>query len=292
VLIRRRVASLFADMRTLGLLMGLGFGLALILLVALPPNELGPIDLPEIRIVSQAPLVVLTVVLAVTELGAFNTIREIASELPLYRRERAVGLSISAYVASKTVVLGVITVIQALIIGVISLARQNGPQEALVFGWAFGEMLVVLVLCGLAAMALGLFVSAAVNTVDRAMTFLPVIFVMMMVLAAGGVFPTFGNQPGLRQASLFASSHWGFNGVAATADINELNRLGHVTASNPVVDLTDIDQLTDIVLDPSGGPVRSAHTAEAWWAANLALLTITVALLGAAGVVLRRHDGG
>ncbi len=292
VLTQRRIASILADLKTLGLWIGLAVGLALILLVALPAGEFGPVDLPEIRIVSQAPLVVLTVVLAVTELGAFNTIREIAEELPLYKRERSVGLSISAYVASKTVVFGVITIAQAIIVGFVGLARQNGPQDALVFGWAMGELLVVLILCGLAAMALGLFVSAAVNTVDRAMTFLPIIFVMMMILAAGGIFPNFANQPGLKQASFLASSHWGFNGVAASANVNDLNVLGHTTASNPVVDLTEFDTVASMLLEPSGGPARSAHTAEAWFAANIALLTITIGLLIATSVVLRRHDGG
>ena len=292
VLIKRRIASILADMKTLGLWIGLAIGLALILLVALPSGELGGIALPEIRIVSQAPLVVLTVVLSVTELGAFNTIREIAGELPLYRRERAVGLSISAYVASKSVVFGIITVIQAVLLGVVGLARQNGPQDALVFGWAMGELLVVLILCALAAMALGLFVSAAVNTVDRAMTFLPIIFVMMMVFTAGGLFPSFADQPGLKQGSYLASSHWGFNGVAASVNLNELNMLGHVTSEYPVIDLTDFEPAVNLLLDPPGGPARSAHTAEAWWAANIALLTITIALLIATSLVLRRHDGG
>ncbi len=283
---------MLADPKTLGLWLGLALALAVILVIALPAGELGPIDLPEVRVVSQAPLVVLTVVLAVTELGAFNTIREVADELPLYKRERAVGLSISAYVASKTVVFGVITTIQAIIIGVIGLARQNGPQDALVFGWAMGELLIVLILCGLAAMALGLFVSAAVNTVDRAMTFLPIIFVMMMILAAGGIFPSFAGQPGLKQASFLASSHWGFNGVAASANLNELNMLGHISSSNPVLDLTDLNTVAGILLDPAGGPARSAHTAEAWFAANVALVAITIGLLVATAVVLRRHDGG
>jgi hypothetical protein len=68
--------------------------------------------------------------------------------------------------------------------------------------------------------------------------------------------------------------------------------LGHVTAENPVIDLTDFDTTVGVLLDPPGGPARSAHTAEAWWAANIALLTITIALLMATALVLRRHDGG
>lgn len=292
VLTKRRVASILADKRTLGLWLGLAVGLGAILVVALPEGELGRLELPMIRITSKAPLVVLTVVLGVTELGAFNTIREIAEELPLYRRERAVGLSISAYVASKTAVFGVVTIIQAVLLGAIGLARQNGPADAVLLGWPFGEMLVVLVLAGLAAMALGLLVSAAVDTVDRAMTFLPIIFVMMMVLAAGGIFPTFASQPGMRQASFLASSHWGFAGVAATVDLNDLNMIGNASVALPVIDVTDPGPLIEAVLSPRGGQLRFAHTPGAWLAANAALLTITIGLLVATGVVLRRHDGG
>jgi hypothetical protein len=234
----------------------------------------------------------LTVVLGVTELGAFNTIREIVEELPLYRRERAVGLSISAYVASKTIVFGVITVVQTVILATLSLARQNGPEEAVLLGWPFGEMLVVLILAGLAAMALGLLVSAAVDTVDRAMTFLPIIFVLMMVLAAGGIFPTFASKPGIRQASFLASSHWGFAGVAATVDLNNLNMVGTAATSVPVIDVTDPAPLLEVITSPRGGQARFSHTTGAWLAASAALLTLTIALLVATAVVLRRHDGG
>lgn len=292
VLTRRRIASMLADKRTLALLLGLAVALGLILVVALPAGELGKLDLPLIRLTSRAPLVVLTVVLGVTELGAFNTIREIAEELPLYRRERAVGLSITAYVSSKAAVFGVITIIQAALLGAIGLARQNGPEEAVILGWPFGEMMIVLVLTGLAAMALGLLISAAVDTVDRAMTFLPIIFVLMMVLAAGGIFPTFANQPGMRQASFLASSHWGFAGVAATVNLNDLNMVGNASVAVPVIDVTDPAPLFEAITSPRGGQARFAHTRTAWLSASAALLTITVALLIATSLVLRRHDGG
>ena len=42
--------------------------------------------------------------LGATWLGTSNAIREIVKELPVYERERAIGLSASAYVASKALV--------------------------------------------------------------------------------------------------------------------------------------------------------------------------------------------
>ena len=42
--------------------------------------------------------------------GAANAVRELVKERVIYRRERAVGLSRSAYLMSKVVVLGMVTV--------------------------------------------------------------------------------------------------------------------------------------------------------------------------------------
>ncbi len=54
-----------------------------------------------------------------------NAIREIAKELPIYRRERAAGLSIPAYLGSKMAVLGVIVAVQA----AVARARDSPPAS-------------------------------------------------------------------------------------------------------------------------------------------------------------------
>src|SRR4029079_2365045 len=72
-------------------------------------------------------LVLLVVMLGMTWLGASNAIREIVREQPVFLRERAVGLFTSAYVASKVVVLGALTIGQAFILVPIAVARQSPP---------------------------------------------------------------------------------------------------------------------------------------------------------------------
>ena len=292
VLTRRYLATILADRRTLMLLFGVAIALALLLLLALPAGELGTIALPKVRLVSKAPLVLLTLVLGATQLGAFNSIREIAKELPLYRRERAVGLSISAYVASKAVVLGLITVFQVVLLTLISTARQSGPETAVLFGWPLGEFMLVMVLSGLAAMALGLLVSASLNTVDRAMTMLPVILILQMVLAAGGIFPEFTEKPGLLQGSFISSAQWGFAGTAAVSDLNELQRISTMAADIPIVDLSRPFELAEQLMEVSGGPSRFSHDATAYVGSLVALVAITAVCLVATALVLRRHDAG
>jgi len=67
--------------------------------------------------------------LAMTQLGVNLSAREIVRELPLFRRERAVGLSITAYVGSKFAVLAGLGAMQALLCVGIALLRQGGPTR-------------------------------------------------------------------------------------------------------------------------------------------------------------------
>ncbi|CAM5743081.1 ABC transporter ATP-binding protein/permease [Streptomyces hirsutus] len=53
--------------------------------------------------------------------GAANAVRELVKERPIHRRERAVGLSRSAYLMSKIIVLGTVTVLQAVVLTLVAL---------------------------------------------------------------------------------------------------------------------------------------------------------------------------
>jgi len=61
--------------------------------------------------------------------GTANSIREIVKEREIYERERMTGLSSGAYLMSKVLVLGVISVVQALLIVVIGLAGMKMPAK-------------------------------------------------------------------------------------------------------------------------------------------------------------------
>ena len=124
------------------------------------------------------------------------------------------------------------------------------------------------------------------------MLLLPVILILQMVLASGGVFPDFGSQPGLKQASYFASAQWGFAGVAATADLNELQKVSTLALEFPIVDLTDPAAVGKKLLEAQGGPNRYSHDTTAWMGAAVALTILTAICLVATALVLRRHDGG
>ena len=49
------------------------------------------------------------------------------------------------------------------------------------------------------------------------MTVLPVILIIQMLLAMGGVFPDVVDKPALRQASYLAGAHWAFQAQAESS---------------------------------------------------------------------------
>ena len=61
--------------------------------------------------------------------GAANSVRELIKERVIYERERATGLSRSAYLMSKVIVLGVITALQGVIICGIGFATARAARR-------------------------------------------------------------------------------------------------------------------------------------------------------------------
>lgn len=289
VLSRRFAKVLASDKRNLGLLLLQAPILGLLMLVSLPADELSfPAD-TQIRFVSTAGLVLFVVLLGATWLGANNAIREIAREQPLFRRESAAGLSVSAYVASKALVLGVITAVQAVVLVAVATARQGGPEKAVVLGWPLGELLLVAALAGVASMAVALLVSAAVGSPDRATTLLPIVLILQFVLSAGGVLPELVDKPVLRQASYASSSQWGFAAAASTSDLNGLQAFTDQLRNLREVDAADPGPAIEALSEPAEPEARWEHKTSAWLTAVGALVALTVVPLVVASLILRRR---
>jgi ABC-type multidrug transport system ATPase subunit len=287
---RRYVRVIAGDRRALALLALQAPLLGLLMLVALPADELAQPPLGELRLLSKAGLVLLIVVMGATWLGASNAIREIVKELPVYRRERAVGLSIPAYVGSKALVLGVLTVLQAVVLVVLATARQRGPTDAAVLGWPLGELVAVIAATGVAGMALGLLVSALASRVDRAMAVLPILLLVELILAMGAVFPDLSERPVLKQAGYAAGTQWGFAAAASTVDLNALDAFNDVAQELPTIDLRDPGALVGGLAALDGQEGRWEHEPRAWLAAMLALGGLTAVSLLGTGLALRRYD--
>ena len=252
-LVRRYSAVIASDRGFLYLLVGVVLGLgALVRAFPLPnggfvgPNNDG----------AQSALLIL--VLCACFSGALNAIREIVKERPIYARERGTGLSAGAYLASKVIVLGVISAFQAILLVAIGLAGKNFPPKGSALPIPLLEIAIAIALVAVVSMVIGLLTSSVVSTAERAM---PLVFllVMIQVVTTGGIFAIHGTA-GLEQIAWFTPSRWGFAGAASTVDLNVIAPTGSTV--DPLWNHTSHAWLIDI-----GAMVALLlfYSALTWW---------------------------
>jgi ABC transport system ATP-binding/permease protein len=157
--------------------------------------------------------------------GAANSVRELVRERPIYVRERAAGQSALAYLLSKAIVLGVISVVQSVVILGIGLGRSYGTLPTAPQGGPHGDaallfLLITMIVLSITSMCLGLLLSSLVPTNEIAMPIL-VGITMVQVVLSGGVGLVIGNTPAQYFAALFPS-FWGMNALASTVDLNQI----------------------------------------------------------------------
>ena len=157
--------------------------------------------------------------------GMASSVRELVKERSILTRERAAGLSSGAYLVSKLLVLGVISILQSTLLVLIGVSwRQFPAKGAFLTGAPLIEVILGIAVLAVASMCLGLLVSAMVSTSEKAMPFL-VLFTMVHVVLSGYVVPL-ANNPGLKQFSMIAPSRWGFAAPASTVNLNVLTPPG------------------------------------------------------------------
>ncbi|MCX5556604.1 FHA domain-containing protein [Streptomyces sp. NBC_00038] len=155
--------------------------------------------------------------------GAANSVRELIKERVIYERERATGLSRSAYLMSKVIVLGVITILQGLIIGAIGLFSRGDklPAEGLLLKSAPAlELTLPIMALGFTSMMFGLIISALVKTAEKTMPLL-VMFAIVQVVFTGCLFQLF-DKVGVEQLAWLMPSRWAVAAAGTTADLNVL----------------------------------------------------------------------
>jgi ABC-type multidrug transport system ATPase subunit/pSer/pThr/pTyr-binding forkhead associated (FHA) protein len=271
-LTRRYVSVIAADRRNTALLVLQAPILGLLMLAVLGSNHLNVAN-PSAKLGAGSTLVAL--VLGATYLGAGNSIREIVKERPILTRERAIGISASAYVLSKAIVLGALTVLQAVLLTFFGILRQDGPGHGALLPSGHLELYIVVSLTGLAAMGLGLLISAVVANADKALTVLPVVLLAQFLLT-GALFDL-GHTPGLNQIAYATSARWGYSAAASSADLDIIEQKGCNGTPTP----------------PGGTPPNAkcdgthAHSAGTWVLDTGALIVLIGLTLGGAWSAVR-----
>ncbi|MFI9718997.1 FHA domain-containing protein [Streptomyces sp. NPDC052396] len=202
--------------------------------------------------------------------GAANSVRELIKERVIYERERAVGLSRSAYLMSKVIVLGVITAFQGVIICAIGFSIRKLPTAGLIVKKAPAvELCLVIIALGITSMMIGLVISSLVKTAEKTMPLL-VMYAIVQVVFTGIMFKIY-NSPGIEQFAWLMPSRWAVAGTATTLD------LSHIMAP--------MDKNNPKNLDPLW-----AHTATQWGVDLVVLIILGVACGFAVARLLRRHE--
>ncbi|MFF0183821.1 FHA domain-containing protein [Streptomyces sp. NPDC005244] len=154
--------------------------------------------------------------------GAANAVRELVKERVIYQRERAVGLSRSAYLMSKVVVLGTITVLQAVVLTLVGLfgVDLNAPGGEGVLMPPLVEITLAVALLAFTAMMLGLLVSALVRKEEVTMPLL-VLLAIVQVVFCGALLKLHG-VPGIEQLAWLVPSRWALGAMAGTIGLSRI----------------------------------------------------------------------
>ncbi|MEV8022034.1 FHA domain-containing protein [Streptomyces sp. NPDC086554] len=266
-LIRRYSAVIASDKGFLGLMVILPAVLGIVSVVIPADFGLGP-PKPPSKFNGDAGTIMLILAVGMCFSGAANSVRELIKERVIYERERATGLSRSAYLMSKVIVLGVITAFQGVIICGIGFATRDMPEEGLIMPPAV-EICLVIIALGFTSMMFGLVISSLVKTAEKTMPLL-VMFAIVQVVFTGVLFQVYGS-PGLEQFAWLMPSRWAIAGAGSTLDLAHL--MPPWDPKNP----TDLDPLWE-------------HSAGQWGLNITILLLIGIACGFAVARLLRRHE--
>ncbi|MFM9058302.1 MAG: FHA domain-containing protein [Planctomycetaceae bacterium] len=241
VLVRRLLAVTAADAWATTVLLAQAPIIALLVVLVFGPQARRPVEAAAWVPLSKT-LATVAFVLAISAIwfGCSNAAREIVAEYPIYRRERMVGLSRAAYVASKVVVLAGVCAVQCAVL--LAIVR-TGCALAVPWNAAF----VPLFLAANVAVAIGLCMSATVRSAETAAVLLPLVILPMVIL--GGILLALPEMPAaVAMLADAVPSRWAFERLLAAE-----------AAIRPVLERPLMD-------DPSGREV--VDLAEYWFPAD------------------------
>ena len=149
-------------------------------------------------------------------MGTALTVRALVGERAIFRREQAVGLSTSAYLAAKIAVFGAIAVVQSAVLVLIVASGKGAPLGATALGSPTFELFVGIAATSVASAIVGLFVSALAQNSNQVLP-LTVVTLLVQVVLAGGMIPV--TDRALDPVSWLTPARWGLAAAASTADL-------------------------------------------------------------------------
>ncbi|HWF68979.1 MAG TPA: ATP-binding cassette domain-containing protein [Mycobacterium sp.] len=158
-------------------------------------------------------------------MGTALTVRDLVGERMIFQRERAVGLSASAYLMAKVLVFSAAALIDtALMVVIMTLGKGAPPHGGVLLGGGVLpgviELWLTLAATAIASAMVGLAMSSLARSTEQVLPMLVVTIMVSMVLA-GGLIPVTGRLL-LDQISWLVPARWGFAASASTVDLNHI----------------------------------------------------------------------
>ncbi len=278
ILTRRYFDLTLQDRRNLLILLFQSPIVALLLLLVARSDALTGVQATDLIQRGEAKKVLFMLATVSVWFGIINAAREITKELPIFQRERLVNLRIGPYLLSKVAVLSTLIIAQTLVLlGIITL-KVGFPADTGVILPPLAETFITLLLTALTGMALGLVISAASDSGDRAISIVPLALIPQ-ILFAGLIFKIEGLATPL---SWLTISRWSMDALGISADLNSLCNLPNTDGSGSI---------------PAGcapsfleAETSFTHSPEALLGRWGAMLLYTLICLGITAWLLHRRD--
>ena len=174
--------------------------------------------------------------------GLFNSIQSVCRERAIIKREYRTGLHISSYIAAHMLFELVQCIVESVILVTVFGIFRDFPKNGVIFGWTWFELFISFVLITFCADCLGLLVSCVVKTENAAMTVMPFILIIQLVMC-GFMFVLPDYAEAIEEVTI---SKWGLSAICSSVDVDQypnnftLMKFEEAKAANP--DLKDWKQ--------------------------------------------------
>ena len=148
--------------------------------------------------------------------GLFNSIQCVCRERAIIKREYRTGLHISSYILARMLFELMQCLAEALLMTIVFDIFHDLPSTGIVFNWTALEFFVGFALTIFCADALGLLVSCIVKTENAAMTVMPFVLIVQLVMS-GVMFELPEDAAFIKELTV---SKWGLSAICSSSDIN------------------------------------------------------------------------
>lgn len=158
-----------------------------------------------------------TILSACIWIGIFNSIQKICKERDIIKHEHRSGMHISSYVISHVIYQGVICLVQSIIMLVCCMIFIDFNSKGIIFSSSLIEYFITIFLAIFSSDIMGLAVSSIVKTPNTAMTIMPFILIIQLIMS-GVLFELDGI---VEKVANLTISKWGMEAMGSIGNLND-----------------------------------------------------------------------